>query len=653
MGLAVSLPGVQKLAGQDAAPTPVNPFSGFQTHFLSNGVKVWFKRLEGAPDVAVSVGVPVGRDADPPGKAHLAHFLEHMLFTDHKGLTEQEILQSIWNLGGRGRGLSHADRTWYSAVIGREHGFFAIEWLADIMSPHEMEPSVVDRNRGPLIVELGARPPDLLDRLVALLTPETLLPSRFWEREFGLEVTLRDPWDLWLSLQRITSDDLHEFYDRYYAPGLFTVTIVGDLDRTQALATAERTFGSIPPREVNRWPATLRDPRRTRTEYRWHLGPAHRYVAMQKLFNPSADEFLTSIFIRDFLYHRINQRIRRGERKAVYTVDVALLTRGPAAMLNVRANIHPDEYTLAREAIEDEIESLRTGTLEAAEFERVRTLLVERLRARNQTSESLVGWTNTLLVDPDVFTDFPDVIGFFEALTQEQVASFAETLFDPSRRILEVTRASPVGLPALAALSLALFGIILGLARWEPGRAIRRADIRYIARLRIPLALSAGYTVALAAASMIALVAGRTAFVWAADRWLYTTDSLALHTAVQATVAIVVLVGLCRILASIPYEVLVAKDHLRLRSRTWRSRILDADDIAEISTRDFHGVWLSPRAMRTVPLAFGLQRQGIFLRPKRGRSYFFRTRNTDEFAEVLQEWWEEGRPPTPTAPPEG
>jgi hypothetical protein len=37
-----------------------NPFAGFETHYLSNGLKVWFKQLPEAPNVSISVGVPVG-----------------------------------------------------------------------------------------------------------------------------------------------------------------------------------------------------------------------------------------------------------------------------------------------------------------------------------------------------------------------------------------------------------------------------------------------------------------------------------------------------------------------------------------------------------------------------------------------------------------
>ena len=90
-----------------------NPFANFETHRLANGVKLWFKQLPAAPNVAVSVGVPFGSDLDPEGKEELAHFTEHMLFADHDGRTEDEILEEIASRGGRRNGRTGSDRTWY------------------------------------------------------------------------------------------------------------------------------------------------------------------------------------------------------------------------------------------------------------------------------------------------------------------------------------------------------------------------------------------------------------------------------------------------------------------------------------------------------------------------------------------------------------
>ncbi len=76
------------LLGSQRQDDPPNAFAGFETYFLSNGVKVWYKHLPDDPDVALSVTVPYGSDLDPEGKEQLAHFTEHMLFSDHLGRTE-------------------------------------------------------------------------------------------------------------------------------------------------------------------------------------------------------------------------------------------------------------------------------------------------------------------------------------------------------------------------------------------------------------------------------------------------------------------------------------------------------------------------------------------------------------------------------------
>ena len=84
----LALPGL--LAAQ-AGQTPPNPFAGFETIMLDNGLKVWYRHMPGDPVVAISVALPFGADMDPPGKEQLAHFTEHMLFSDQPGLTEEEI----------------------------------------------------------------------------------------------------------------------------------------------------------------------------------------------------------------------------------------------------------------------------------------------------------------------------------------------------------------------------------------------------------------------------------------------------------------------------------------------------------------------------------------------------------------------------------
>ena len=88
--------------------------------------------------------------------------------------------------------------------------------------------------------------------------------------------------------------------------------------------------------------------------------------------------------------------------------------RGPAAYLQVSSRIDEDDYDFASAIIDEEIEYLRSGSLGAAEFEADRAAVIERLRGANRTAESLNTWTRQVFYDPATFTDFPDVLSFYE-----------------------------------------------------------------------------------------------------------------------------------------------------------------------------------------------------------------------------------------------
>ncbi len=623
---------------QDPSPTLLNPFAGFETHSLSNGVRVWFKQLPGVPNVSVSAGIAVGSDADPPGKEQLAHFTEHMLFSDHDGRTEQEIKDAVEGIGGRRNGFTYSDHTYYYVTIGKEHGLFAIEWLAGILSPHEMDPAVVERGRQPVQNEIGVRPREIIDHLQALLTPAWLSPPDFWEREFGIE-RRRDPFPyVWRSLNGITPEDLRGFYERYYAPGGMTVTIVGDLAPAEALAVAERTFGSFPDRPVNRWEVELEDPGRSRSRYTWGPRATILYQSRHKLFDPTAEEVLTALFVRDLLNRRLGQRLRYGERKAVYGASLNLVQRGPAKFLLLDTRIDKEDYAFARGIIDEEIEFLRTGTFDAGEFEADRAAVVERLRSSNQTAQSLNSWTQNHFYDPATFSDFPDVLSFYQNLTQEQVASFAREAFAESRSGLTVWRPQPFDQAALVVAAGMLAWLTLTLVGRLLTKPVEMKEIRYIARFRLPVVLRVAYAIGLVAIltalAMLAEFGGSRMSPWLASVDNYWLQIAAIAAALFVGFAVVLLVY-----AAAPRKLLLFTDHIRIKSRAWRSRPLHAEDIADISIRRFPGAWLTPRILRGLPLAFGLLKPGIHLRPRRGRSYFFHTRDTEEMAEVLGEWW--------------
>ena len=636
------------LVAEAEGGTTENPFAGFETHFLSNGLKVWLKRVPDAPNVSVSIAVPFGSHSDPRGKEGLAHFTEHMLFSDHEGRSEQEVKNALEGLGGRRNGFTAADHTWYYATIGKQHGLFAIEWLAGVVSTHAMEPDVVEKNRQPIAIETNAKPREVSEHVWAFLNPSFLMPRDFWQREFGMDTPGLRALDRWSTLHAITPEDLRGFYETYYAPGGLTLTIVGDLDPEQALATAERTFGALPGRAVPARGISIEDPNRIRATYYWGFPSNVRYTARYKFFHLSGEDELMILFMRDFLNRRLNQRLRYGEQKAVYGLQVASSKRGPAAFLQVRGSIDEDEYDFAVGVIEEEIESLRTRALDGAAFEADRSAVIERLRSGNQTSEALNFWVYRNFYDPGTFSDFPNVLGFYEAVSQEEVASFAARNFVAEREVLSVLRIHPISQELMVVAVLLLAWLTVRLVGWGLTSSVTMSNIRYVARFRIPVVFR---VVAFLVVSGVGLVFARLTFFglqWLTLTYVSTVDDYRIQTVSFALMLASVLTLVIIYISRLPRKVLVFPDHIRIKSMAYRSKVLKPEDLEEVSLRRFHRVWMSRDLFRCYPMTLGLIRPGVYLRPAKGRAYFFRTRDTKELLDVLGAW--RGEPITTAVP---
>ncbi len=255
-----------RVAAQDSLRSP---FAGIETRVLPNGLKVWYQYAPGLPDVAVSVTVPYGWDQDPEGYRQLAHFTEHMLFTDRAGMSELELKDAIDRRGGTRNGMTFNDHTAYFAHVRREHGLFALRWVHTLLTPPLLLPELIERQRTPVLIEVNARAPGPFDRLIArVVNPPSLRPPGYWRREFDLPSEWERGDDNWTSVQRIDSAAVRGFLDRYYVPSRMTLTVIGNLPADSVWSIIAQTFATLPPGVAPPPGPIPRDPGRERRDSR-------------------------------------------------------------------------------------------------------------------------------------------------------------------------------------------------------------------------------------------------------------------------------------------------------------------------------------------------------------------------------------------------
>lgn len=452
-------------AQEEEAPTQ-NPFAGFETLFLTNGLKVWYKDMPEDPNVFIGISIPVGSDHDPIGKEELAHFTEHMLFSDHMGRTEEEIKDEVEDLGGVRNGLTYVDHTFYYVTLDRQYGLFALDWLYRIVSPHEMRPDIVSRQREPVAVELGARPREVMDWIAAhYIYPPWLRPSGFWEREFGLSTRHARDYYPYRSLHAIGPEDLRGFYETYYVPSTMTLMVVGDFEREELLGALNATFALLPERSDPPRRTSLHDPKRPWQSVYWIPRANVRYAYMTKLYHAGTQDHYMLMFLKAMLNRRLNQKLRFGDRKAVYGIGASMVQRRGATYFVVQGDIKKSEYSYARRVIDEELLALQSGALPASVFAADRQAVARKLRVNNTTAKDPGWWLARTFHDPSVHRDFPDLVSYFEQVSRQEVATFMQQHFIPEHTVTSISKPLPVNQALLICIPMIPIGLTVELAR--------------------------------------------------------------------------------------------------------------------------------------------------------------------------------------------
>ena len=229
--LALLLPG---MAGAQSQPEPQQ-----QTHefTLDNGLKVIVREDHRAPVVVSQLWYKVGSSYEPPGKTGMSHALEHMMFKGSERLGPGQASRILNSLGAEENAFTSRDYTAYYQVLNRDQLAVALELEAERMRGLTLPEDEVMREMEVIKEERRLRTDD---------NPSALAYERFLTQAYFAS-PYAQPVIGWMhDLDRLTVDDLRQWYDTYYQPGNAVLVIVGDVQLEEVKTLVKRYFGSIP-----------------------------------------------------------------------------------------------------------------------------------------------------------------------------------------------------------------------------------------------------------------------------------------------------------------------------------------------------------------------------------------------------------------------
>ncbi len=216
---------------------------GHVAYQLDNGLNVALYRDTTTPTVAVGLVVKVGWRDEEPGKRHLAHLVEHLMFQRSES-AERDFATEIERLGGSYDASTHLEHTEYLSMIPSTqlHRVLWLEadrfgWLAGGLTDEDL-----DAQREVIRSEGRQRIRDSTFAPAMYVVPSTMYSEDhpYWLPADGAYADLDD----------LTLQDVAAFHARHYVPGNALLVVSGDFDEGDAKRWIAETFGSIEGRKA-------------------------------------------------------------------------------------------------------------------------------------------------------------------------------------------------------------------------------------------------------------------------------------------------------------------------------------------------------------------------------------------------------------------
>lgn len=203
---------------------------------LENGQRVVIVPKKG-PTV-VKTYVNVGSMNEPDHERGISHFIEHNLFNGSQGLDAGEFFATVNKLGANtNASTSFANTDYYieSNLLKKNDLETEIKIHASMLETPKFAQNMIEKEKGPVTSEINM----ILD------DPDNVATNNTLKLLFNIKSTSKDVIGGTVdNINRLTREDVVDYYQRNYYPSNMTTVITGEVDPQEAISLISKNFHS-------------------------------------------------------------------------------------------------------------------------------------------------------------------------------------------------------------------------------------------------------------------------------------------------------------------------------------------------------------------------------------------------------------------------
>lgn len=397
---------------------------------LKNGLKVIIREDHRSPMVMTQIWYRVGSSDESGNLLGISHVLEHMMFKGTQKVPDDEFTRLSRMYGGRINASTFTNYTNYYQLYPKTYLPMALELEADRMSNLLLHQQDFDPEIKVVMEERRLRTDD---------NPRSLAFERFKWITYPTSHYRQPVIGHMKNLQNLQLEDVKKWYRDWYSPNNALLVIVGDVDAEQTVLQVQKYFADIPARKT--------PPRNDVLEFD-RIGYRHMElnfpVKVPNLFmawnvrslvtakNPQDAYALT--IIRNILDSGISSRLQDRlvrDKKILTAVSVSYdpYSRGDSLLSISALPVDGKSLSEAEQAIQTEIELLKTELIQPEEVERVTAKYVSNLVYSQDDIAGQAQMIGNLEINSLSFRLMDELPKHFETVTPQDIQRVANAYF--------------------------------------------------------------------------------------------------------------------------------------------------------------------------------------------------------------------------------
>ena len=315
----------------------------------ASGARVYFVESRVLPMLDVQVDFAAGSMFDPKGKSGVAAMTRGVLDLGAENRDETAIAEQLADIGAHLGGGADTDRASVSirTLSARDKRDVAIDTLRAVMQAPRFDAAIFTREQTRTITSLKED----------MTRPDAIAGKAFWAalypgHPYGQQATPE-------SVAAIGRDDLLSFHSRYYTAANASVTLVGDISRSEAEKIAEQLTAKLPKGQAASLPEAPTPPKGGVEKIAHPASQAHIYLGMPAIERGNPDYF--PLVVGNYtlggggFVSRLMKEVRdkRGYAYSVYSYFAPLRQTGPFQIgLQTKRSQAGDAIKVARDVLD-------------------------------------------------------------------------------------------------------------------------------------------------------------------------------------------------------------------------------------------------------------------------------------------------------------